>query len=193
MHRRPLLQLLDHYDAAHPDERAVTARVRALVDAEPRCFERDCFTPGHITASCWIVDPAGARALLTHHRKLGRWLQLGGHADGDADVFAVALREAREESGMERFEPVPALDEHRLLDLDVHVIPARGGEPAHEHHDLRFLLRAGPDQPLVQSDESTDLRWFTTAGLTELDLDESVLRLRRKAEPWLATRGATSA
>lgn len=194
MHRRPLLQLLDRYAAAHPDEHSVTGRIQALVEAEPRCFERDHFSPGHITASCWIVDDAGARALLTHHRKLDRWLQLGGHADGDPDPLAVALREAREESGMEAFEPVPALDAQGLLDLDVHRIPARGSEPAHEHHDLRFLLRAQPGQTPVRSDESNDLRWFGAEELAGLGLDESVWRLHRKAETWLAShRGAPGA
>lgn len=193
MHRRPLLQLLERYAAAHPDEHAVTGRIRALVEAEPRCFERDSFAPGHITASCWIVDD-DARVLLTHHRKLGRWLQLGGHADGDPDVFAVALREAREESGMDDFESVPALDAQGLFDLDVHRIPARGSDPAHEHHDLRFLLRARPGQVLVRSDESNDLRWFDADALAGLGLDESVWRLHRKAETWLASqRGAASA
>ncbi len=174
-------------------ESATVSRIRDLVESEPRCFERDCYAPGHVTASCWIVAADDGRVLLTHHRKLGRWLQLGGHADGETDVLGVALREAREESGMSDFEPVPALGPDGLLDLDVHLIPARRGEPAHEHHDVRFLLRAGAAQALARSAESIDLRWFAPAELAALDLDESVLRLHRKADTWLATARAASA
>lgn len=192
MHRRPLLQLLARYDAAYPNEGEMTDRIRMLVETEPRCFERDCYTPGHITASCWIVHPDDERVLLTHHRKLDRWLQLGGHAEGDGDVARAALREAIEESGMSRFAPVPFVDASGLFDLDVHVIPARAAEPAHEHHDVRFLLRAGPAQALVRSEESVDLRWFWPEELVALDLDESVLRLRRKADYWLSSAGAAS-
>lgn len=193
MHRRPLLQLLARYSAAYPSESGVIARVQTLVETEPRCFERDCYTPGHITASCWILDSEGERVLLTHHRKLDRWLQLGGHADGEHDVPGVALREAREESGMVEFVPVPAVDPSGLFDLDVHVIPARADEPAHEHHDVRFLLRAKPAQGLVRSEESIDLRWFAPEELAALDLDASVLRLRQKADTWLATARAATA
>lgn len=193
MHRRPLLQLLARYEAAYPNEVEMTARIRSLVETEPRCFERDCYVPGHITASCWILHPDNERVLLTHHRKLGRWLQLGGHAEGESEVQRVALREAREESGMSDFAPIPVGDASGLFDLDVHLIPARVGEPAHEHHDVRFLLRASPAQALVRSEESIDLRWFWPDELAALDLDESVLRLRRKADRWLSSAGAASA
>ena len=179
------MQLLTDYGAANPHESPVTTRIRALVEAEARCFERDCYTPGHITASCWIVSADHRRVLLTHHRKLGRWLQLGGHADGETDVAEVALREAREESGLRQFSPIAAIRPDGLLDLDVHRIPSYRDEPAHEHHDVRFLLRVATDEPLRQSAESIDLRWFASDELASLDLDESVLRLRRKAEPWL--------
>ena len=188
-----LLQLLDSYHATHPDEASVTSKIRSLVRDEARCLERNCFTPGHITASCWILSPDDERVLLTHHRKLGRWLQLGGHADGDADVSRVALREAREESGMERFECLGGLGRgaaDRVLDLDVHAIPARKGEPEHEHHDVRFLLRAAPGQPLVRSDESNDLRWFYRDELGGLGLDASTLRMWRKCDAFL-DRGAS--
>ena len=193
MHRTSLLQLLAGYGATHPDEGEVTARIRDLVEREPRCFERDCYRPGHITASCWIVSADGGRVLLTHHRKLDRWLQLGGHADGESDVRAVALREAREESGMAHLTPIPTASADGLLDLDVHQIPARPGEPAHEHHDVRFLMRALPGQPLIRSDESIDLRWFALGELGGIDLDESVLRLRRKADQWLGAKRAEPA
>lgn len=180
MHRRSLLDLLDHYGARHPDEPGCVANVRHFVEQHPDCFERSC-EPGHITASSWIVSHDHRCFLLTHHRKLGRWLQLGGHADGDSDVEQVALREAREESGMEHFACVPDATGLPLLDLDVHPIPARPGEPAHHHFDVRFLLIAAPDQPLRISHESTDLQWFPQSRVSELASEESLARLARKA------------
>ena len=101
-----------------------------------RPMPRACFDDGHITGSAWVVDPAGSRLLLTHHRKLGKWLQLGGHSDGEPDTLAVALREAREESGL-RVRPIS----NAVLDIDIHTIPALKGEPAHLHYDVRFALR----------------------------------------------------
>ena len=130
-----------------------------LLAARSDCFERTCFVPGHFTASALLLDADGARALLTHHRFLDRWLQFGGHCDGDPDVFGAALREAEEESGIAGITPVDG----RIVDLDVHPVPAnpRRGEPAHLHFDVRFLLRAPAGGVFRASDESHELRWFT--------------------------------
>ncbi|MDP6979356.1 MAG: NUDIX hydrolase [Myxococcota bacterium] len=178
MHRQSLLSLLRDYRSHHPGEGPCVDRIVSLVEGHSDCFERTCL-PGHITASSWIVDEDGKRALLTHHRKLELWLQLGGHADGDTDICRVALREAREESGMAHFE---VLADGFPIDIDVHDIPARPGEPAHQHHDFRFLLRARPGQPLVISEESKDLRWFARDELAPLLGDESIGRMVRKAD-----------
>ena len=137
---------------------------------------------GHFTGSAWLVDRSGARVLLTHHRKLGRWLQLGGHADGDADLARVALREAEEESGLTGLTLEPG-----LFDLDRHWIPARPDVPAHWHYDARFVVRAGPDEEFVVSEESLDLAWRDIPELVDdPSADESV---RRMAWKWLQ-RGA---
>jgi len=175
-----LNELLDRYVAAWPAEAATAARFAAFAAAHEDCLVRTC-PPGHITASAWIVSPDGERALLTHHRKLGRWLQLGGHVDGEPRIEHAALREAEEESGLRGFTFVEWLP-HGLtpLDLDVHPIPARRDEPEHLHWDVRFLLRAPSGQALVLSDESNDLRWFTAAELRAATDEESVLRLARK-------------
>lgn len=185
LQRSPVLELLERYLTRHPAEGATVTEIRSLVEQEPRCLERDCY-PGHLTASAWIVSPDRDRFLLAHHRKLGRWLQLGGHADGQSDLGAVALREAREESGMHRFVFAAPADRLVPLDVDVHRIPAHGREPPHHHHDVRFLLVARPDQALVCSGESTALQWFRDRELESLTDDESVLRLGRKARVWLA-------
>lgn len=185
MRRAPLLTLLRRYADAFPAEVAVVRRIETLVRSHEDCLLRTC-VPGHVTASAWIVDADRERFLLTHHRKLNRWLQLGGHVDGESHVHHAALREAREESGMSEFAFVGGdgrLDDVAPLplDVDVHVIPARGTEPEHEHHDVRFLLIARPDQRLAISDESNDLRWFDAGEFASLTSDASVARLFAKA------------
>jgi 8-oxo-dGTP pyrophosphatase MutT (NUDIX family) len=186
MTRADLIALLERYAASHPAEEETTVRVLRLLREEARCFERDCF-PGHITASAWIVSRESRSVLLTHHRKLDRWLQLGGHTDGESDVLASALREAREESGLEALVPIPGADAPRILDVDVHEIPARVDEPAHQHHDVRFLLEASEHAPLRrQESESKALRWFPAADLAAELSEESLARMARKAADWLA-------
>lgn len=189
MHRKPLRELLDRYEARHPEEAACVARVRALVAARADCFERSC-PPGHVTGSAFVVSADGRRTLLVHHRKLDRWLQPGGHADGESDVAQVALREAREETGLDALAFVGPGGEPTPFDLDVHEIPARPGEPAHEHHDVRFLLVAAAGQEARASEESHAVRWFDldAIGSGALAVDESVLRMARKARALLGAR-----
>lgn len=177
--------MLRRYGEVHPDERAVVGRFSGFVEAEPDCLLRTC-KPGHITASAWIVSPDHRQFLLTHHRKLGRWLQLGGHVDGNPHVHDEALREAREESGMTRLLLVGRGDEVMPLDLDIHTIPARGSEPQHLHYDVRFLLVAPADEPLRASAESFELRWFKDGDLDSIPFEESLHRMARKASGWLA-------
>jgi 8-oxo-dGTP pyrophosphatase MutT (NUDIX family) len=179
VHRQPLNELFARYERAWPAERALVERFRAFVAGHDDCLLRTCLV-GHITASAWIVHADGERALLTHHKKLGRWLQLGGHVDGEPMVERAALREAQEESGMASFTLRQWRAELVPLDLDVHTIPARRDEPAHEHWDVRFWLQAEPGQELVLSAESNDLRWFAPHELAAATGEESVLRLARK-------------
>jgi len=173
--RQALLAELHAYVPADAREASMRERIIAFVGAHRDAFER-ALAIGHVTASAWIVDPARTRALLTHHRKLGKWLQLGGHADGDPDVRRAALREAQEESGLSSLRFV----HERIYDLDVHPIPARPGEPAHDHYDVRFALEADPREPLVVSTESKELAWIPLDALSAYEADESVLRLARK-------------
>lgn len=182
MHRGPLLDILERYENRYPEEAECVHAIRDLVLTHADCLLRTCL-PGHITASAWILSNDRQRFLLTHHKKLGRWLQLGGHVDGEPHPEQAALREAREESGMEHFELVEPLP----LDLDVHEIPAHGQEPRHFHHDLRFLLVAGPGQTLRVSDESIALKWFPIQDLESLVLEQSLLRLGQKVRDWLSS------
>jgi 8-oxo-dGTP pyrophosphatase MutT (NUDIX family) len=186
MSRRPLLDMLAHYRIVFPGEAFLVDRICALVESHADCFDRTC-RPGHITAAAWIVSADRRRALLTHHRKLDRWLQLGGHADGQWQVEEVALREAREESGFERFDFVTIDGTLMPFDVDVHEIPARYDElgniieDAHEHYDVRFLLVARDDKPIQVSDESHDVAWFTPEEVRQVSGEESVLRMLRKS------------
>ena len=186
MHRRPLLDMLELYRRVCPGEDDMVDRIVELIRAHADCFDRTC-RPGHITGSAWIVSADRCRVLLTHHRKLNRWLQLGGHADGDPRAEQVALREAREESGVRGFDFVTDGGPVVPLDVDVHEIPARHDadgrvvEDAHEHHDIRFLLVAHAGQEVRASDESHDVGWFTPDEVRELTDEVSVLRMLEKA------------
>jgi len=173
--REQLLAELERYQPADPRERAMTERLREFVAAQPACFERS-LTIGHVTGSAWVVDRALEAVVMTHHRKLGRWLQLGGHADGDGEIRRVALREAREESGLQAI--VPASE--GIYDIDVHEIPARRDEPAHLHYDVRFAFFADRTGQPVPSDESHEVAWIALADLARYGADDSVLRLCAK-------------
>lgn len=179
---RALAAELAAYAARWPDEAATVALFSDLLADAADPFLRDRLA-GHFTASCWLVDRRGERVLLTHHRKLGLWLQLGGHADGERDLRVAALKEAEEESGL------PGLRlEGGLFDLDRHWIPQHKGVPAHWHYDVRYVVRAGEDEAYVVSEESHDLAWRHVRELAyEAGTDPSV---RRMAGKWLAARTA---
>lgn len=160
-------------DAVGPEDQRRT--ILAFLEAHPDALHRTCLE-GHLTGSAAVVDATRTRAVLVLHRKLGRWLQPGGHADGDADLAAVALTEAEEETGIAGLRlSLPAID------LDVHEIPARPGESAHVHLDVRFLAVAPDGADPVCSDESDDVRWVTLADLDSLAVDDSTRRLLTKA------------
>ena len=171
--RSRLLAAIARYGDAYPEETDVGARFQAFVQAHERCFENDLWA-GHITGSAWVVDPAGERTLLTHHKKLGRWLQLGGHSDGDHDTWRVAQREAEEESGL-----VVTLHDEAIFDLDVHAIPARKDDPEHWHFDVRFAFRA-LDTRYSVSEESNDLAWVPVGEVAGYTDEWSVLRMAQK-------------
>jgi len=175
----PASELLEDVRAYRPfddRERAMCDRLVAFLAANGvRAFDR-ALPPGHVTASAWIVDPDRTQAVLLHHRKLERWLQLGGHVDGDPDVRRAALREAREESGLRALRLIV----EPIYDIDVHRIPARGAEAEHEHYDLRFALEADPREPLVRNAESHDVRWIALSDLESYAIDDSVRRLAAK-------------
>ena len=153
----------------------MVSRFVAFVNAQPQCFERS-LAVGHITGSAWVVNHDGSEVLLTHHRKLDRWLQLGGHADGDPDILAVAIKEAEEESGLSHFTPVGS----GIFDIDIHPIPARPNEPEHLHYDVRYVLRASSSIDFTVSEESHDLRWVRLEEVKNLTSEPSMTRMVEK-------------
>jgi 8-oxo-dGTP pyrophosphatase MutT (NUDIX family) len=165
------------YAARFPEETDIT-RFDAWLQQQARPFHRET-EAGHFTGSAWVVSADGERVLLMHHRKLQRWLQLGGHADGDADLASVALREAQEESGLADLEVLP-----EIFDMDLHAIPARRDEPEHWHYDVRYVVVARGSEAFTVNEESLELAWRSVA---ELAADpEADTSLRRMAGKWLA-------
>jgi 8-oxo-dGTP pyrophosphatase MutT (NUDIX family) len=148
-------------------------RMLAFIDAHSDALERAC-VPGHLTGSAAVVEAGHRRALLVLHRKLNRWLQPGGHADGDGDLAGVALREATEETGI-----IGLTVASPAVDLDVHEIPAIGGDPPHLHLDMRFVVIAPQHALAVPNHESIALRWVSLSELDDPDLalDSSTKRL----------------
>ncbi len=175
MQRKNIIALLDEYEK-NPfftsEEKPFLERFRNFIEHNPRCFERS--NRGHITGSAWILNHEGTKALLTHHKKLNSWFQLGGHADGDSDIKRVALKEAQEESGIEHLQfLMPG-----ILDIDIHPIPG----PCEFHYDVRFLLQAPANKTFTVSDESHDLAWVDLDKISEYSSERSVLRLAEKVK-----------
>jgi len=180
-----LLTLLRQHSPADANEAEMTARTIAFVEANPNCYQRSLLE-GHITGSAWITSPDGTQVLLIHHRKLDRWFQPGGHADGDRDVAAVALREAEEETLL----PDVKLVSPAIFDVDIHTIPAKGNVPEHLHYDIRFLFTASPETALGgESREVKGIRWLSLDDAEQLSNSESISRMIRKSRLSLAKNG----
>ena len=170
--REALLALLDAY--AWPEESSLRERFRRFVKTQPRCFENDCWD-GHVTGSAWVLSKGEDQALLLLHAKLDKWLQPGGHSDGNSNTCSVALREAVEETGIKVELASPA-----IFDLDIHEIPARGPQPRHLHYDVRFAMWADPNHPPRFSEESREILWVPLEEIERYTLEESILRMVHK-------------
>lgn len=175
MHRKILLDLLEKHSPIDENELKMTNETIEFVKTHEDCFKRELLI-GHVTGSAWIVNNARTHVLMMHHRKLNQWFQPGGHCDGDADVLNVALKEANEETGLENLKVVTG----EIYDVDVHQIPERKGIPAHYHYDVRFLIEADMNEPLVVTEESNDLAWVSLEKIAEHNDSESIMRMARK-------------
>lgn len=175
-------QLAD-YASRHPEHAALADEFSTLLDDAENPFLRSRLA-GHFTGSAWLVSADGERILLTHHRKLDRWLQLGGHADGERDLAKVALMEAEEESGLSGL----VLEDGVLFDIDKHWIPERKDVPGHWHYDARYVVRALGSEAFVVSEESLALAWRTVAEVAAeaIETPDGDPSLPRMAKRWLA-------
>lgn len=169
-----IVSLLNRYESRHPARASVAQEIRLFVETIPDCAQRSHLA-GHLTGSAWVVNQASTAALLLHHKKLNRWLQPGGHADGVLNLLKVAMTEASEESGLTDLSPVDG----EIFDVDIHEIPERGGVPRHLHYDIRFLLRAETDALPQRNHESNEIVWVPFEEISTLTNEESVLRMNR--------------
>jgi 8-oxo-dGTP pyrophosphatase MutT (NUDIX family) len=175
LNRSELTDALQRYSTSFAEERIFISDFLELLK-DRKAYERD-HLPGHMTGSAWIVDETRQFVLLTHHAKLDRWLQPGGHADGDEDIYNVAIREAEEETGIK---------EHKLLstelfDIDIHLIPERANFPAHYHYDIRILLEAPRTSAIVVTGESHALEWVPVPAIpARSGHNHSMLRMLEK-------------
>ncbi|HKO47950.1 MAG TPA: NUDIX hydrolase [Polyangiaceae bacterium] len=172
---------LDRYEPANETEAAFALRMLELSRAPEAC-ERSHFAPGHFTASAFVLSPDLRDLVLIHHKKLGIWVQPGGHVEPtDGDLLGAARREVLEEVGLGELEQLrqTGASASPMFDLDIHLIPARKTEPAHEHFDVRFAFVA-KTRELVLSDEVADMRWVPLSDIEQMGTDESVLRAVNK-------------
>lgn len=177
MKRHSLLTLLRKYTPFDPEEQTMWLDTIRFVEENPDCFER-WLSIGHVTGSAWIIDESRTSVLLMHHRKLNKWFQPGGHADGDPDILRVAMKEAQEETGLETVRILSS----SIFDVDVHLIPANAKEAAHYHYDIRFLFSADSKQSLTINSESKDLVWVPLSEVEQYNNSNSILRMVRKMD-----------
>ncbi len=175
MHRTLLLHRLQCYGNSSrfmQEEQAHLTEIMRFINTYPGCFERE--HQGHITGSAWVINHDQTHALLTHHKKLAMWVQLGGHADGNPDIPAVALREAHEESGIDDLWLVS----QDIFDIDIHPIPNK----CLYHYDIRYLIKAPRDAQYTVSEESHDLAWVRFDEIETYTSSRSVLRMAEKMQ-----------
>jgi len=184
MHRQLLLQKLERYQPENGADQTQQLRIIDFIENNPNCFSRELLS-GHIVGSAWVLNKDKTKVLLTHHLKLNKWVQLGGHSDDNPDTLDVAYREAQEESGL---KSVIALSPE-IFDVDVHSYPARDRkigdsiihEPEHFHYDIRFAFTADEKEKIItQEDESKSVQWIALEDIPKFTKEEATLRMVRK-------------
>lgn len=172
-----LTKLLHQYHPTDPWELACKSRMLAFIKQYPNCLDRS-LEIGHFTGSAWLLNYNKTHALLMHHTKLDKWLQVGGHCDGNPDILSVTIKEAQEESGIQHITPAST----QIFDIDIHVIPASAHNQEHAHYDVRFLLQTNGQEEIVQNRESKELRWISKDRAQLPTTSRSVVRMFEK---WL--------
>ncbi|MBS1624712.1 MAG: NUDIX hydrolase [Bacteroidetes bacterium] len=171
------ITLLEEYTPFDETESQMRDEIITFVKQYPNYMDRT-LEVGHITGSAWILDENKEYALLTHHHGLNRWFQLGGHGEGETNVKDIAIREAKEESGLESIRLVS----ENIFSLDVHFIPESKSFPRHKHFDLRFLFFADKNEPLQISEESNELKWILLDDIHLYNSDPALMRMVSKSK-----------
>ena len=187
MHRQQLLELLKQHKTRFMDESAFVSRSIQFIKAHENCFYRELW-PMHVTGSAWVVNSRRDRVLLLHHRKLDQWFQPGGHADGDADILRVALKETAEETGLD--EQHIKLVDAGIFDVDIHRIDATQTDPQHDHIDIRFLIEVDDTLFVPGNDESHQVIWVDLHQASRFNNNRSTFRMIEKTRRLRAHQNA---
>jgi 8-oxo-dGTP pyrophosphatase MutT (NUDIX family) len=180
MTKKDLIYQLKDYLNKYPDEQIKVDNILEFINRENECFERNNWN-GHFTGSAWIVDDTRNWVLMTKHLQLNMWLQLGGHAEGNSNLFKVALKEAIEESGLTKFTALS----NQIFDLDIHQIPKFKNLPSHLHYDVRYIFEAKiKNEKIIISDESHDVSWVNKNDVLNKNSEESISRMLNKMKEY---------
>ena len=180
MTKKDLIYQLKDYLNKYPDEQIKVDNILKFINRENECFERNNWN-GHFTGSAWIVDDTRNWVLMTKHLQLNMWLQLGGHAEGNSNLFKVALKEAIEESGLTKFTALSS----QIFDLDIHQIPRFKNLPSHLHYDVRYIFEAKiKNEKIIISDESHDVSWVNKNDVLNKNSEESISRMLNKMKEY---------
>ena len=181
--RNFILEHLKNYSTKDANEEQSRLKIISFIEHDEQCFDHDN-AMGHVTGSAFVVNNTYTHTLLTHHKKLNMWVQFGGHSDGESDTFAVAKREAYEESGLKNLSSSTFCTD--IFDVDIHTIPAHKGKKSHDHFDIRILLIADMNEPLIISRESHDVQWIKLSDAYKYNSQPSFLRMVQKAKKYFS-------
>ncbi|MEK7432632.1 MAG: NUDIX hydrolase [Cyanobacteriota bacterium] len=183
MNKSNLLSLISDYIKKYPlDSNAI--KTLAFLEENEYFWQKENIL-GHVTASALVINQSVTKSLLTHHLKLDKWLQLGGHVEhSDNDIFDSCIREVKEESGLELI----SFYSKEIFDIDVHLIPnLKNASLSHFHYDIRFLIVASDKEQInFDFNESNIVKWFNFAEIVNLSLDESIYRMIEKTKKILS-------
>lgn len=175
--REYILNKLKSYVTIYPEEERHRLAMISFIQKNPECFDRS-FKLGHLCGGALVVDKSLTYTLLTHHMKLDKWFQFGGHAEGNPNPFEVALKEAQEESGLKSLEYLQ--EPETIFDIDIHPIPEHNDMPMHLHYEVRIILTADINEPFTVSSESKDLKWVKLNEVHMYNSQPAFLRLIQK-------------
>lgn len=173
-------QLIE-YSPQNTEEIKFKLKMQKLMDSLGELSFRRESIEAHFTASAWLIDIQKGEVLLLHHKKLNKWLQPGGHADGVQDLQKVALKEVSEETGLTQLKPFV----RGIFDLDIHLIPEYKDIPAHHHYDVRYAFSVIDGENTQINNESKAFKWLSLDEVPKFTDNTSILRMMRKTKELL--------